>query len=305
MGTAEHEASREPGRRPRKPLLGLRRKPGRRPGHVPDAAPCLPPRRGVAARPHVPGVRPHRTQDRPAVRDRRDGAAVRRGRTRRSRSRLSFRLRAPRVVPLPLLIGRPPVAPGTPSPNNRTKGASLPQLLVKEQAPRGLRLITTGSQRRQTPSDARRRPGTRIMRISSKGRENPPDRPDPGCCMPGRVHHGVLSAGSRRWDPGWSPVWRWRPGHGHGPGVAAPVAGDRDRDRSGRSPRRSRRRRRRLLGQGPARQVHRCRPQPALRQRDSVVPGSGDSDGDQRAQHEGRRPVPDELTSVTPHTDNA
>ena len=197
------------------------------------------------------------------------------------------------------------VAPGTPSPNNRTKGASLPQLLLKEQAPRGLRLITTGSQRRQTPSDARRRPGTRIMRISSKGRENPPDRPDPGCCMPGRVHHGVLSAGSRRWDPGWSPVWRWRPGHGHGPGVAAPVAGDRDRDRSGRSPRRSRRRRRRLLGQGPARQVHRCRPQPALRQRDSVVPGSGDSDGDQRAQHEGRRPVPDELTSVTPHTDNA
>ena len=29
MGTAEHEASREPGSRPRKPLLGLRRKPGR------------------------------------------------------------------------------------------------------------------------------------------------------------------------------------------------------------------------------------------------------------------------------------
>ena len=29
MGTAEHEASREPGSRPRTPLLGLRRKPGR------------------------------------------------------------------------------------------------------------------------------------------------------------------------------------------------------------------------------------------------------------------------------------
>ena len=143
------------------------------------------------------------------------------------------------------------------------------------------------------------------MRVSSKGRENSPDRPDPGCCMPGRVHHGVLSAGSRRWDPGWSPVWRWWPGHGHRPGVAAPVAGERDRDRSGRSPRRSRRRRRRLLGQGPARQVHCCGPQPALRQRDSVVPGSGDSDGGQRAQHEGGRPVPDELTSVSPHTNAA
>ena len=29
MGTPEHEASREPGSRPRRPLLGLRRKPGR------------------------------------------------------------------------------------------------------------------------------------------------------------------------------------------------------------------------------------------------------------------------------------
>ena len=29
MGTPEHEASREPGSRPRQPLLGLRRKPGR------------------------------------------------------------------------------------------------------------------------------------------------------------------------------------------------------------------------------------------------------------------------------------
>ena len=67
-------------------------------------------------------------------------------------------------------------------------------------------------------------------RVSFKGRENPPDRPDPGCCVPGRVHHGVLSAGSRPQHPDWSPVWRWRSGHGHGTAVAAPVAGDRDRD---------------------------------------------------------------------------
>ena len=44
MGTAEHEASREPGSRPRKPLLGLRRKPGRLAlADVPDAAAGLPP----------------------------------------------------------------------------------------------------------------------------------------------------------------------------------------------------------------------------------------------------------------------
>ena len=51
-----------------------------RPGHVPDAATDQPPCCRMAPRPHVPGVRPHRTLDRPAARDRRDGTAVRRGR---------------------------------------------------------------------------------------------------------------------------------------------------------------------------------------------------------------------------------
>jgi len=75
----------------------------------------------------------------------------------------------PSLVPPPVpsrrattLAHRTPscVAPGTPSPNNRTKRASLPQLPLEEQAPRGLRPITTGSQQRQTPGDARRRSAT-------------------------------------------------------------------------------------------------------------------------------------------------
>ncbi len=59
----------------------------------------------------------------------------------------------PSLVPPPVtprrattLAHRTPscVAPGTPSPDYRTKRASLPQLLLKEQAPRGLRPITAG-----------------------------------------------------------------------------------------------------------------------------------------------------------------
>jgi hypothetical protein len=71
-----------PASHPRKPLLGLRGKPGRLAlavfrmplrAYRQDAGWLLA---------HVHGVRPHRTQHWPAVRDRRDGAAVRRGRTR-------------------------------------------------------------------------------------------------------------------------------------------------------------------------------------------------------------------------------
>jgi hypothetical protein len=133
----------------------------------------------------------------------------------------------------------------------------------------------------------------RDRRVSSNGSENLPDRSAPGCCVPGRVHVGVLGAEPRRWHLDWSPVWSRRAGTG----VAASVAGDRDRDGPRRSSRCSQRRECYLLGNGPGRQVHLGRPQPALRERHRVVPGSGGSDGDQRAHHQGRCAVSDELTS--------
>jgi hypothetical protein len=133
--------------------------------------------------------------------------------------------------------------------------------------------------------------GTGSRCVSSKGSENLPDRPVPGCCVPGRVPGGVLGAASGRRHFDWSRVWGWRPATrgAHGPGpcpspvlafavtfLPAPVA---------------------PTGHGPGGEVHGCGPQPALRQRGRVVPGGGRRDGDQRAYHEDGRPVPDEITT--------